>query len=367
MSSDSETVAAAPISSRLRLRRRIMRTAVVAVLYFGILVYPIIRLIDLLAPNWTPTTIELLAIIVAPIVGRVLYERYPNAATRTLSAIALTWLGICFQLFTLMVLFEIVNAVISLPPQPTGVVIAAILVALSIAGFVNAQILHVARVAVPGPTNVAGRTLVQISDVHIGSRSPRLLNRIVARVNALEADYVLITGDLIDFAGISRTELAPLGEFRAPALFAIGNHERYVDLAAIDERLRDLGVIVLRNEATIQGPFQFIGIDDVDSAARIPAPLSRIDLSSEHYGVLLYHRPDGFDASADRGIPLMLAGHTHAGQLIPFNFLVRRIYPRMRGLFELNGSRLYVSPGTGTWGPILRIGSRSEITLLEFV
>ena len=69
----------------------------------------------------------------------------------------------------------------------------------------------------------------------------------------------------------------------------------------------------------------------------------------------------------DKGIALMLAGHTHAGQLIPFNFLVKRIYPRMRGLHESNGSRLYVSPGTGTWGPILRIGSRCEITLLEFV
>ena len=85
------------------------------------------------------------------------------------------------------------------------------------------------------------------------------------------------------------------------------------------------------------GPFQFIGIDDVDVAARIPAPLSRIELSRDHYGVLLYHRPDGFDASAERGIPLMLAGHTHAGQLIPFNFLVKRIYPRIRGLYELNG------------------------------
>ena len=109
--------------------------------------------------------------------------------------------------------------------------------------------LHVKRVAIPGPTSVAGRTLAQISDVHIGSRSPRLLKRIVERVNALKPDYVLITGDLIDFAGISRTELAPLGTFNAPAIFAIGNHERYVDLAAIDERMRALGVIVLRDEA----------------------------------------------------------------------------------------------------------------------
>ena len=369
MSSNPEVDAAAPIAQRIRPRliRYVTRTAVVTVLYFGILVYPIVRLIGLLIPHWTPNTIELLAIIVVPIAGRVIYERHPNAATRTLAAIALTWLGVCFQLFAVMLVFEIVNALIPVPQQSAGIVIATLIVTLSVAGFVNAQLLHVRRVAIPGPTSVTGRTLVQISDVHIGSRSPALLERIVEKVNALAPDYVLITGDLIDFAGISRIELAPLGTFTAPALFAIGNHERYVDLAAIDERMRSLGVTVLRDEAVTRGPFQFIGIDDVDVAARIAAPLSRIELSSEHYGVLLYHRPDGFDASADRGIPLMLAGHTHAGQLIPFNFLVKRIYPRMRGLHELNGSRLYVSPGTGTWGPVLRIGSRSEITLLEFV
>lgn len=367
MSANPEVDGTAPTAPRPRIGRYVTRTAIFVVLYFGILVYPVVRLVGLLQPSWTPNTIELLAIIVGPILGRVVYERHPNAATRTLAAIALTWLGICFQLFTLMLAFELINVLVSLPPQTSGIAIASIIVALSVAGFVNAQILHVKRVSIPGPTSVAGRTLVQISDVHIGSRSPRLLSRIVERVNALKPDYVLITGDLIDFAGISRVELAPLGTFTSPALFAIGNHERYVDLAAIDERMRSLGITVLRDEAVTLGPFQFIGIDDVDVAARIPAPLSRIQLSRDHYGVLLYHRPDGFDAAAERGIPLMLAGHTHAGQIIPFNFIVKRIYPRMRGLHELNGSRLYVSPGTGTWGPILRIGSRSEITLLEFV
>ncbi len=355
----------APAPSRRTLR--IARTAVFVVLYFAVLVYPIIRLLGLLFPAWTPGTIELLVIIVGPMLGRIVYERHPTPATRALAAVALTWLGICFQLFALLLPFELINAVASFPPQPAGIVIAAIIITLSVVGFINTQIMHVEHVRIPGPTSVTGRTLVQISDVHIGSRSPRLLDRIVTRVNELKPDYVLITGDLIDFAGISRTELAPLGTFNAPALFAIGNHERYVDLTAIDERMRSLGAIVLRNQAITLGPFQFIGIDDVDRAADIPAPLSRIELSRDHYGVLLYHRPDGFDASAERGIPLMLAGHTHAGQIIPFNFIVKRIYPRIRGLYEKGASRLYVSPGTGTWGPVLRIGSRSEITLIEFV
>jgi uncharacterized protein len=349
-----------------RLRRYLLRTGVVTALYFSILVYPVVRLIGLLLPGWTPGTVALLAIIVGPILGRVIYERHPRPATRTLAAAALTWLGLCFLLFALLVPFELVNLFVAVPAQPAGFVLAALLVSFGVGGFVNAQLLHVRHVAVPATPAVHGRRIVQISDVHIGSRSPALLERIVARTNALAPDYVLITGDLIDFAGISRAELAPLAELSARTYFAIGNHERYVDLVAIDERLRALGIVVLRDEARTDGPFQFIGIDDVDKPAKVAASLAQIALSPQHYQVLLYHRPDGFEPAAARGIALTLAGHTHAGQLVPFNFIVKRVYPRIRGLYELDGARLYVSPGTGTWGPILRLGSRSEITLIEF-
>jgi uncharacterized protein len=350
-----------------RLPRYLLRTGIVTALYFSILVYPVLRLIDLLLPGWTPGTAALLSIIVGPILGRVVYERYPNRATRTLAAVALTWLGLCFVLFAMLLPFELANLLMPLPAQPSGAVLAGLLLLFGVAGFVNAQLLHVQRVSVPAIATVRGKRIVQISDVHIGSRSPALLDRIVAKTNALAPDYVLITGDLVDFAGISRAELAPLSHFTAPVYFAIGNHERYVDLNAIDERLRALGITVLRDEARTDGPFQFIGIDDVDNPAKVAKSLSRVPLSADHYSVLLYHRPDGFEPAAAHGVALMLAGHTHAGQLIPFNLIVKRVYPRIRGLYELDGARLYVSPGTGTWGPILRLGSRSEITLLEFV
>ncbi|NJN51826.1 MAG: metallophosphoesterase [Gammaproteobacteria bacterium] len=353
--------------NRKRWRRYATRTFVLTVLYFLVLVYPVVRLLGLVIPDWQPGTLELLAIFVLPIALRASYERFPSALTRVLAATALTWLGISFQLFAMMLPFELINLALPLPAQPAGFVLLAAIIALSVVGFINAQMLHVKTIRVPAPAAVQGRTLVQISDVHIGSRSPKLLARIVERSNALQADYVMITGDLIDFAGISRQELEPLARFNAPAYFAIGNHERYVDLNAIDERLRALGIHVLRNATATAGPFQFIGIDDVDAVAGVATSLARVPLSREHYGVLLYHRPDGFEAAARAAIPLTLAGHTHAGQIIPFNFIVKQVFPRMRGLHELNGSRLYVSPGTGTWGPILRIGSRCEITRIEFV
>jgi predicted MPP superfamily phosphohydrolase len=176
----------------------------------------------------------------------------------------------------------------------------------------------------------------------------------------------VITGDLIDFSGITRDQLRALGTFDAPCFFAIGNHERYVDLTAICERLRSLGVRVLRNEAALAGPFQIIGIDDVDKPTTVAKTIETIGVARDRYSVLLYHRPDGFDSAAEHDVKLMLAGHTHAGQIIPFNFIVKKVYPRLRGLYREGESLMYVSPGTGTWGPILRFGSRSEITRFVF-
>lgn len=349
------------------LRRYAQRTAIVAAIYFGVLVYPVLRVADLILPDWQPGTVSLLAIMVLPIALRMVHERYANRVSRWLAALAMTWLGMCFQLFPLVVSFELINAIWPLPPQPSGWVLLATIASVGLVGFVNAQLLRVRTVEIAGSPGLRGRVLVQISDVHIGSRGVGLLRRIVRQVNRIEADAVLITGDLVDFAGISRQELAPVADIAAPAYFAIGNHERYVDLTAIDARLRALGVHVLRDESMLQEPFQFIGIDDVDKPASLPDQLARIELAPDHYPVLLYHRPDGFEAAAARGIPLTLAGHTHAGQIIPFNYLTRRVYPRLVGHFELDGAQLYVSPGTGTWGPVLRFGSRSEITRIAFV
>jgi predicted MPP superfamily phosphohydrolase len=347
-------------------RRYLPRILIVTALYFALLVYPVVRLIGLVAPDVRLGTPALLAIIVLPILGRMLYERAPSAFTRMTSAFSLTWLGICFQLFPLMIVFEIANIVVDIPGPLAGWTLIGIAAALSVIGFVNAQLLHVRSVPLAGSASVRGKTLVQVSDVHIGSRSPRLLRRIVDRVNAVRPDYVVITGDLIDFSGITRDQLSALGAFDAPCYFAIGNHERYVDLTAICERLRSLGVNVLRNEGAVAGPFQFIGVDDVDKPTTVAKTIETIGVSRDHYTVLLYHRPDGFEASAQHRIDLTLAGHTHAGQIIPFNLIVRKVYPQLRGIYRAGESTMYVSPGTGTWGPILRIGSRSEITRFVF-
>jgi predicted MPP superfamily phosphohydrolase len=349
------------------IRRYVAPVTVVSFFYFALLVYPVLRIWNLLLPP--PGTPELLLIMVGPLLPRMAAEWFPGVIGRTLSALSLTWLGICFLAFTVVVCWEIVRLAIPLPLDTWGLILCAIVLLLAGYASFNAQRLVTTEVPITvsanSPMGVADKRLAQISDVHIGSRQPGFLTRVVSRTNALAPDCVLITGDLIDFRAISERELECLGTLEAPAFFIIGNHERYVDVEDICQRLRNLGIKVLRNESVVHDDFQIVGIDDADARDQVNRHLPAFEKRLDKYRILLYHRPDGAEAADDWGAQLMLCGHTHNGQIMPFNLLVRRIFPRILGRYRIGEMTLYVSPGTGTWGPVLRLGSRSEISIIH--
>lgn len=209
----------------------------------------------------------------------------------------------------------------------------------------------------------APRRFVQITDVHIGSRSSRFLEQIVFEINRVEPDFVCITGDFIDQTGVSEAELVSLRSITCPVYFSIGNHERYEDLDEILTRLERLGVIVLRSASVFHDTeVQVIGVDDMDDAGQVGRELGKLDVDTDRYVILLYHRPRGLEDAAAAGVDLMLSGHTHNGQIFPFNLIVRRVFEHIVGIYRHGSTTLYVSQGTGTWGPVLRFGTRAEIT-----
>ena len=145
---------------------------------------------------------------------------------------------------------------------------------------------------------------------------------------------------------------------------------RYIGSDAIGARLEALGVTVLRNARTEWGAIRIIGIDDAEERDQVGRVLARMgaDIGERDrtaFTILMYHRPDGAEDAARAGVDLMLCGHTHNGQLVPFDWLVKRYFPRIAGRFDVDGMVLYVSPGTGTWGPTMRLGSSNEITVFE--
>jgi len=209
--------------------------------------------------------------------------------------------------------------------------------------------------------------VVQLSDIHVGSRSPAFLQQAIDQAVRHQPDMLLITGDLVDASAVRAENLQALGGLPCPVYVSLGNHERYIDLDAVIAMIEGHGVEILRSHTATHGRLQIIGIDDADHQDHVERTLPGIPLSDDHYRILLYHRPDGWDAARTAGIDLMLAGHTHGGQIWPFKYFVRWRFKHLVGLFSENDRHLYVSPGTGCWGPIMRLGTRAEMTVIDLL
>lgn len=225
------------------------------------------------------------------------------------------------------------------------------------------------------PRSLDGTSIVQISDVHIGPTIGRgFLERVVATINSLNPDVIAITGDLVDGSVDSlRDAVAPLGALRSRhgTYFVTGNHEYYSGAASWCRHLSSLGVRVLRNECVTIGDgehcYELAGVDDHSAAqfgdghgANLAAALnSRNDARAL---VLLAHQPRAVHEAERMGVDLQLSGHTHGGQLWPFNWLVKLQQPVVSGLERVGRTLVYVSNGTGYWGPPMRLAAPAEIT-----
>jgi predicted MPP superfamily phosphohydrolase len=266
----------------------------------------------------------------------------------------------------------------------SAVVVLMAAVLMTLAGFINArriaQVVDV-DVRLPNlPRGLHGFTIVQISDVHVGPTiKRRYVQKIVARVNALQADLIAVTGDLVDGTVASlRAHTAPLGELKARhgGYVVTGNHEYYSGADEWIDELRGLGLQVLLNEHVVIGhngaQLAVAGVTDFSAehfdlrsrsdplAAIADAPLAALKL-------LLAHQPRSAAAAAAAGFDLQLSGHTHGGQFWPWNYFVPLQQPFTAGLHRLDNLWVYVSRGTGYWGPPKRFGAASEITRLRLL
>jgi predicted MPP superfamily phosphohydrolase len=225
------------------------------------------------------------------------------------------------------------------------------------------------------PRALDGFRIAQVSDLHIGSLlGAHFAAHVVEQVNALDPDLVAVTGDLVD-GGVRQLagEVAPLALLRARhgVFFVTGNHDYYSGADPWLERVRELGMRVLRNERVTIGAgeasFDLAGVDD--HRANLFGGDHGEDLARALAGrdprravVLLAHDPTTFKKAADLGVDLQISGHTHGGQMWPFRYLVRLAVPFVAGGYRRGGAMLYVSRGTGFWGPPMRLFAPAEIT-----
>ena len=229
------------------------------------------------------------------------------------------------------------------------------------------------------PAALEGFSIAQISDLHVGPTIKRgFVERIVTRVNHLQADVVAITGDLVDGSVLDLgPHTAPLAELTARhgVYFVTGNHEYYSGATAWTAELRRLGLTVLENEHVMLAhdgaALLLAGITDYSAhhfdPARRSDPAGALHGAPAHTGpkILLAHQPSSAVAAAEAGYDVQLSGHTHGGQFWPWNLFVGYFQPFTSGLNRLRHLSIYVSRGTGYWGPPNRFIVPAEITRIR--
>lgn len=374
----------ARLPSLSRLSVRLLLFVVALLVMFGVPWYTLLG-----ADTQWPAVVTIGGTIVFVVAGLAImpllyvgHRRQQDCAARVGDAI----LGVVWVLFAWSVLSSLLRIGLWLggvgePLLSRVVALAVVSVSalLAVWGFIEARRLpRIRRVNVPmprWPAALHGLRVVQLSDLHYGPVDrARWSQRVVAAVNALEADIVCITGDIADGrVSRRRAQVASLANVRARLVraYAPGNHEHYSHAEEWLNHLRELGWESLRNRHVIvhrNGAALIVaGVEDAsatgDEAADLATALAGTDKNARV--LLLAHQPSQVETAAAQGIDLQLSGHTHGGQIWSFHLLVRLAQPTVQGLSR-HGQRtwLYTSRGTGYWGPPLRIFAPSEITLL---
>ena len=344
----------------------------------------------------TSSVVGLALLVVATVsIGRV----FPRVG-RVLAWPGFTWMGVMFILLVALIGTDMVRLLAGVASRGFGVAnafdgsrrvfTARVLASAALAsvGGVTAAAIRATRgqIAVKRveillqrlPPSLDGTRIVQMCDMHVGGLLGRaFVERVVRTANDLKADLIAIVGDLVDGTIQQlRPALASLATLRARhgVFFVTGNHEYYSRSGArawMDE-LDGMGLRVLRNQrvAIGAGPetFDLAGVPD-HGASRFSDDGPGEDIAGALAGrdpsravVLLAHQPISIHKSASLGVDLQLSGHTHGGQIWPWGALVRLQQPYIRGLHRIGESQLYVSCGTGFWGPPMRLGAPAEIT-----
>ena len=292
---------------------------------------------------------------------------FPNILSRIFYTLSTLWLGILlFMLFSLLI-YEAITPFYTIPHA--GKIIVIVVSVLSIISVINATGIVVKEVEVPIEKLEKNVTIVQLSDIHLGTiRNSGFLKRVIEKTNQLDPDIVMITGDMVDAnARLHGGIFSDFNRLRAPIYFVTGNHEVMEGADKVYALFNDTKIRVLRNEAVDFDGIQIIGVEYSADKGHLGKELEKLKIDKAMPAVLMYHTPQGIEDARRAGISLQLSGHTHNGQIFPFNFFLRISFKHINGLYDLGDMFLYVSPGTGTWGPYMRLGSRNEITVLKLI
>jgi predicted MPP superfamily phosphohydrolase len=295
--------------------------------------------------------------------------------------VAAVTLGLMLYLLLSVVMTDILRIFTSFQPWIYGSIAISSTLVISLYGILNSNNLRISKIEIPIPGLTKEIKALHLSDIHIGHfRGKPFLQKIVDQANKLHPDVVFLTGDLFDGKiNLKEETIQPLKQIKVPVFFVEGNHDIYTDVKTIKALLRKNGIHVLENEIIQWDGIQIIGLNHMladrgathahasSKSITIRKVLDNLSIDKHRPSILLHHSPDGIEFASDAGIDLYLSGHTHAGQLFPINYISKWLFTFNRGLHHYNGTRIYVSEGVGTFGPPMRVATRSEMTLITVI
>ena len=349
-------------------------------LYGGLNTYVYFTIVSGLGYHSWQIAAVLALLVVSPILLRLTEGRIPNTFSTVIAWIGYNWMGVSFLFASIALLIDIAQLFLSTLSQQNALLVVIVLTLIaSIYGFIESRRVRIRYFNVRSPKlEYEGSEpfrVVQISDVHLGYGTlPGQVRSLVEKIEAVRPDVLVSTGDLFD------TDLDNLGGYveRLKTLhppkgkIAIsGNHEVYAGLDQALELTEESGFTVLRGKSVMGGAnLHIAGVDDPEAFNGTPTEEIEREafenVPRNAFIILLKHRPH-ISASTVDLFDLQLSGHTHGGQIFPFIFMTRFQYKARHGLTKIaNQTYLYLSRGTGSWGPQMRVFAPPEITVFDF-
>jgi len=301
------------------------------------------------------------------VLGTVALRYSNNFLALFANVIGSTWLGFIVISAFIFLLAEILFFSGLIQIQEKQLIAFIIIFLMTLIAVVNAMFTIKKRITIKSNKITKPVKIIQISDLHIGAAHKKnFLHRIIEKINKEKPDITVITGDLIDGKHKYKDGyFDELKKINSSVYMVIGNHERMTGMNMVNDLLKNSNVIMLRNNKIELNEITLFGIDDTDKKKEIITNLKKLKPNEKKYNILLYHKPVKFKQARKQGINLMLTGHTHAGQILPLTLLQKLFFRKVQGIKRRKNFVLYVSPGTGWWGPPMRLGSRNEITIFN--
>ena len=273
-------------------------------------------------------------------------------------------IGIGFISFNITTLSLIFSFLITDHQSQIGYISIFSIISITIYSYLNGRKIKLKFVNLNSNLLNSKSKIIFISDIHLGTNSIKHVKKIFNMISKVKYDFILIGGDLIDSSEFKISDLEIFKNFKKPIFFCTGNHDYYIKGSKEKlNKLSNYNINYLNNCSKLIKHFNIIGINDNQSIGEQKKIVKRY-FNKDKFNIFLTHKPSLFKIVDFPG--LMLSGHTHNGQIFPFNFIVKIKFQHIYGLFKKTNTDLYVSSGSGCWGPRMRLGSNNEIVVLEF-